>query len=865
MPPVPKILARALEHHQAGRREQAEQMYRQILSRDPLNVDALHLLGMLAQEAGRHEAACELIGKAVQIHPQAALIRNNFGTVLESLERFDAAVACYREALRLEPDYAEAQVNLGNALLRQGQPGEAVHYYRQALGGRPAWAEAQNNLGNALRILGRLEEAITCYREAVELKPEYAEALVNLGCALHEQGQAAGAEGHFREALGRNPELVKAYRSLGALLVEQGRLEEAETLCREALRRQSERAELHRDLAVILLRQERFTEAETCCREALRWKPDDAEAHNYLAIALQMQQRFTEAAAGYQEALRLRPDFAGAWQNLGTLLVSRHRPEEAANCCREALRLKPDYADAHNSLGHALAGQDRQEEAIGCYREALRLKSDYAEAHNNMGCALTETCRLEEAIGSFRQALAADPKFYRALSNLGTALYREGRLEEAVAAYRQMLVMRPDYAAGRSNFLFCLHYDTLWDAATIFAEHQVWARHHAAPLAAFHEPHSNDRTVHRPLRVGYLSPDFRTHPVAFFVEPILKAQDRAAFEVYCYSNVARPDLVTHRLQTLADGWREIRGLSDREAVELIRRDGIDILVDLAGHTADNRMLVFAYRPAPVAVTYLGYPDTTGLETVDYRLTDGWADPPDQTERWHTEELVRLPHCFLCYRPPDNAPPVAELPARKSGQITFGSFNAVPKITRTVIAAWSAILLQVPGSRLILKAKALADAGTHPRLLAMFHENGIQPERVQLSAMIPSHAHHMGLYDQIDIALDTFPYNGTATTCEALWMGVPVVALAGATHVSRVSVSLLKNLGLADVLAGSQQEYVECAVRLAKHRDELRELRAGLRERMVQSSLTDAPAFTRNLEEAYRGMWRRWCEEQDVKR
>jgi predicted O-linked N-acetylglucosamine transferase (SPINDLY family) len=360
------------------------------------------------------------------------------------------------------------------------------------------------------------------------------------------------------------------------------------------------------------------------------------------------------------------------------------------------------------------------------------------------------------------------------------------------------------------------------------------------------------------LRVGYVSADFRQHSVAFFIEPVIEAHDRRGFEVICYSNVAWPDAVTMRMRKLADQWRDIARRCDEDVAEQIRRDGVDILVDLAGHTDGNRLLVFARKPAPVQVTYLGYPDTTGLRTMDYRLTDAYADPPGETEPYHSEELVRLARCFLCYRPATESPEVGELPALAAGTVTFGSFNSFAKVTEEVMGAWSRILLAVPESRLVLKAKGLGQAEARERAGEVFERHGIAPQRVEMTGQSESFVEHLRAYQCVDIALDTFPYNGTTTTCEALWMGVPVITLAGRSHVWRVGMSLLSNAGLPELIAATLDDYVAAAARLAGDVDGLRQMRRGLRQRLGASALTDAAGFTRRLEEAYRGIWANWC-------
>ncbi|HEY9843927.1 MAG TPA: hypothetical protein V6D23_25880 [Candidatus Obscuribacterales bacterium] len=379
-------------------------------------------------------------------------------------------------------------------------------------------------------------------------------------------------------------------------------------------------------------------------------------------------------------------------------------------------------------------------------------------------------------------------------------------------------------------------------------------------MSLVHRPafsHAAPAREKKVLKIGYVSPIFRHHAAAFFIEPLLMAHDRQNYDVFCYSDVKTPDAMTRRLQSLAGNWRETHGLEHRALAELIHRDQIDILVDLAGHTAHNRLVVFALKPAPVQVTFRDYPNTTGLSTIDYRLTDAWADPPGLTERFHTEELVRLPLGFSCYLPPES-PAVADLPALSSGYVTFGSFNNLCKLSPATLDLWAGVLRAVPGSRLLLKSLALADAPTCQNFKARFAAQGIAAERLLLQGHSPTFREHLDSYRQVDIALDPFPYNGTTTTCEALWMGLPVVTLAGSTHVARVGVSLLMSLGLKDWIANTQEEYIALARHLAADPAALKQIRAGMRACLRASTLCDAERFTRSVEAAYRTMWQRWC-------
>jgi predicted O-linked N-acetylglucosamine transferase (SPINDLY family) len=365
------------------------------------------------------------------------------------------------------------------------------------------------------------------------------------------------------------------------------------------------------------------------------------------------------------------------------------------------------------------------------------------------------------------------------------------------------------------------------------------------------------RDPERKLRIGYVSPDLCAHVVSRFIAPVLARHDRDAFEVYCYAEVAAPDEITTMLRGYANGWRDTVGEPDEHLAEAIRQDGIDILVDLAGHSASNRLLVFARKPAPVQITYLGYAATTGMTAMDYRLTDALADPPGMTEQFHSERLIRLPKCAWCYNKLADGPGVSELPASKAGHVTFCSFNNFAKVNEPLLRLWGRILQSVPGSRLLIKANALDSPSTQQRVRDWASGAGIDQNRLDLCGWL-SLAEHYARYGQVDIALDTFPYHGTTMTCEALWMGVPVVTLAGGSHLSRVGVSLLTNVGLPELVAESADDYVRIAADLGGDLSRLRGMRATLRKRMEDSPLLDAAGFTKNLEAAYRQAWRQWC-------
>lgn len=607
---------------------------------------------------------------------------------------------------------------------------------------------------------------------------------------------------------------------------------------------------------VALARQGRLAEAAVLLARAGALDPDDAGFRNNLGNVLSSLGRREEALACFEQAVALRPGDAALLANLGSALYRLGRLAESERAYRRAFALRPDYPEALSNFGNVLFDLERIEESVAANRRAVALKPDYAPAWNNLGNGLKRLGRYADAVGAYERAHVLAPDYADALANLGETLKEQGRAAEAVAVLRRAVAGAPGRAAIGSNFLFAMNADGGLAPDDVFAAHREWGRRvaAAAPPAGRHD---NSRDPDRRLRVGYLSPDFRRHSVAYFFEPLLAAHDRRAIEVICYSNVARPDAVTERLKGLADGWREGRALDDADLAASIRRDAIDVLVDLAGHTMDSRLAVLAHRPAPVQASYLGYPNTTGLAAVDLRLTDASCDPLGDADRFHVEKLVRLPRVFLAYRPPDDAPETAPPPCLANGFVTFGSFNNLAKVGPETVAAWAAVLGAVPDARLFLKAKALACEGTRARVAAAFGREGVAPARLEFSGWIVD-GNPLSAYRRVDVALDTFPYNGTTTTCEALWMGVPVATVAGRTHAGRVGLSLLSAAGLGELAFADAPALVAGAAALAHDRDRLLVLRRTLRARLAASPLLDGPGLARAIEAAYRAAWGDWC-------
>jgi predicted O-linked N-acetylglucosamine transferase (SPINDLY family) len=567
--------------------------------------------------------------------------------------------------------------------------------------------------------------------------------------------------------------------------------------------------------------------------------------------------RTEEAIASYQTLLQLQPGMAENWNTLGNLLSAGNRFEESVAAYGEAIRLRPDFAEAWSNLGDVLGGMGLVDDAIEACERAIAVRPAFAEAFNNLGNALRLRGRTGKAIAAYRRAIELNPTFVETFGNLANAMSDQGDLREAVALYREGLRLKPSVQV-HCNLLVHLNACDDVSGEEIYREHREWERICAQPVAAEFPGHGNVRDPDRRVRVGYVSPDFRQHSVAYFLEPLLARHDHEQFEVFCYADEFASDEVTARLRGYADQWRTVTQLNDAELAEMVRRDQIDILVDLAGHTSNNRLLMFARKPAPVQVTYLGYPATTGLAAMDYRITDGFADPQGETEALHSERLVRLPGSFLCYRLSEELPNVAPLPALSAGHMTFGCFNKFSKVSEGTLAVWGRVIAAVTGSRLILKFKSAGDAPARERVLERLALQGIARERVELLSYSGTYAEHLALYGRVDIALDPFPYNGTTTTCEALAMGVPVIVRAGKTHVSRVGVSLMNSAGLPDWIGQTDEQYVEIATRMAGDVPALARLRTGLRERIRGSALCDELGYARGLESAYRQMWRTWC-------
>ncbi len=747
---TPPQLQAAIEHHQAGRLQQADAIYRKL----PNNADALNLSGVIAYQTGRHDQAVELIRKAIRANPGNATYHYNLGLSYRALDRIDDARMSYQKAVVLNPRYVDAH----------------------------------NNLGVVLRELGQFDGAVNSYQKVVALNPNHVEAYSNLGAALRDLGAFADAAACCRQALERNPHHVGALGNLGAALNE---------------------LKLH-------------DEAIACSRRALALDPHFVDAHNNLGAALKDQGKLEEAAISYRTALALRPDWSVLHFNLGSLLESEGKPDDAAASFAQALQIAPGFADASNSLGAVLLGQ----------------------------------AKLQQAIALFQHALQDAPTRPKALNNMGNALLYHGRLEEAIATFEQALQGGADPSISFSNLLFSHNYHPTLSAEAIFAVYQRWNEQLAAPFANYLPAPTNRPDPAARLKIGYLSGDFRNHSVIHFAAPLIEHHDHSQVEVFCYHNAHVTDFQTERIMAAADHWIPCRAMSDDALADRIRADGIDVLVDLSGHTLGNRLLVFARKPAPVQVSWMGFGYTTGLTAMDYFIGDALFTPPE-ADALFAETVYRLPCPPWAYEPKVEAPEPGPLPARRRGYVTFGCVSTTTRIHAPLIAAWAAILHRLPEARLRLDTGMLRDAGVRRDFEERFAALGVPAERLEIGFTSPV----WRVYQDVDIVLDCFPHNSGTTTFEALWMGLPVVSLADRPSVGRFGASILTAIGKPEWIATSHADYIERAVAVARDVPALERSRASLRETMRQSPFLDHPAFARAMEAAYRDMWQQWCARQ----
>jgi len=847
-------------------------------------------LGTALREQKNLEEALDALKKAVEIFHHDAELHNNIGTILRDQHRLVEAEIYFKEAAAINPNYAEAIFNHGNILFELTRLNEAEICYKQVIHINPLYAAAHNNLGIVYRNRKQLNEAEIHFREAFKIQPGYAEAYFNLGSILIASGRIDEAEICFRKALKNKEDYAIAYDGLGAVLNLFKNYEEAEQNFRRAVQLSPNFAKAHFNLGCILADTSRLDEAVSSYKKAIEHDPDFSTAYLNLGNALTSLGQLCEVEACYREAIRINPDYADGYFNLGSILTTLERLDEAEFFYKKAIELQPDYVAAHNNLGTVLHALGRYDEAIASYKTALQIKPDYAEAfcnygntlaakeqrleaerfyrkaiqinpklenaHNNLGNILNLMGRLDEAEESCRNALQINANFAEAYCNLGSTLGELGRLDEALLCWQNAIRIKPMDILSYSYMLFPLNYHPTKTPDEIYSLYQEFDNKFGSIHLKEPQKHTNSKNKDRPLKIGYVSADFKKHAIQNFLQPIIENHDKRKFIIYAYTGKPIEDSVTAIYKKYMDHWVPIYGLSDEALSNRIRSDEIDILIDLAGHTAGNRLGVFARKPAPISITYLGYGSTTGLSAIDYFLTDIYHSPLG-SEAFFSEKLWRINSPCYVYRPAEDMGSISASPFGRNGYVTFGTLSRAIRLNDRVIKIWSEILRRVKNSKLIVNSHNFSSVYSQRLLLSKFSAHGIKPNQLEISYQSPAWV----VLQDIDIGLDCFPHNSGTTLFENLYMGIPFVTLAGRTSTGRLGGSILEALGHPEWIADNESDYIETAVALALNTSRLIELRSKLRGEMEAGSIMDEVGFTQKVEEAYRAMWIKWCEEK----
>lgn len=857
----------------------------------PYDAEAHCNLANAWQARGDYAQAVQAYRQALQFNPAFAEAHSNLGGALQALGALDEAEQAYLQAIALRPDYGMAHFNLGNTRKARGDLDGAVSAYQAALASMPGDAEVFSNLGNALQGLDRNEEAAHSYRRALELDPGLVMAHSNLGAALLNLDQCEQAEASYRAALSLAPRDAALWNGLGNSLQSQQQPDAAADAYRQALTVQPAYPQAHSNLGGVLVSLGEFDAAIACYRQALQLQPDSADAHTQLGLGLQAIGELDEALAMHQRAVQLAPDRLMAFTCLGHCLKQMRRFEEAQVAYRQALAFSPDVANLHNDLAIAVQDAGDYHEAIRIYHHALTLEPqsslihcnlsvaledsgqpeqalvylrlardiapDSSRVHFMMGNSLRTLKRFDEALASYARSLQIQEEFIGSHLNTCATYSEMGRTDDAVRTCRAALAKYPHYDELYSNMLFCLSHAHSDTPEALIAEHFGFGERYETPLRADWQPHANERDPQRQLKIGFVSGDFCNHAVAHFITPILEElATQPQFALYAYYNNSRVDSVTVRIAQLLPNWLPVTHLSQEALAERIRADGIDILIDLSGHTAKNCLLAFARKPAPIQMSWIGYPLTTGLQSIDYYLSDRFFSPPEEFAGHFTEKLIFLP-TIAPFLPSEHADGILPAPVLTNKYLTFGSFNRPNKLNRQTIARWAKVLRAIPDARMLLAA--MPEAGPHPVLTAWFAEEGIGAERLIFEPRA-NMADFLAMHHRVDICLDTAPYGGGTTTFHGLWMGVPTLTIAGPTAPSRAGTSILRHVQLDEFIARDDEEFVSKAQYMAANPMLLGAYRFSTRHRLAQTALGRPQLIAEGVANSLRLAWQRWCDD-----
>jgi len=675
---------------------------------------------------------------------------------------------------------------------------------------------------------------------------------LNILLKYYQDGQNLDAEKLALTITKEFPKHQFAWKVLTAIYIRTNKISAALYTCQKSVQLNPYDIGSLNNLGFLQFEQGKFDEAEASYKKVLTLNPNLAETYNNLGNTFNEQGKFDEAEASFKKAILLKPEYVDVYYNMGVMLNNQRKFNEAELNYKKALKLKPNHVEAYNNLGNTLNEQGKFDEAEASFKKAISLKPDHVEAYNNLGKTLNDQNKFIEAKKNFDKAIILKNDYTQSYYNLGITLQQLGKIEKAIENYDKAIKLNPHYSNAYHNKNLCLNYSSSYSPSYIYKEHLKFEK----KFARFNTEQLFDvnlkKKLNERLRIGYVSGDFREHSVAYFFKPLLENHNNNIVETFCYYNNTIVDKITKKLMSTCDNWRSIYDIEESKVSNLIKNDKINILVDLSGHTANNRLLTFAQKPAPIQVTWLGYPNTTGLSAIDYRLTDIIADPINDTDKFYSEKLLRLPNGFQCFQGNEKVIIKSELLENCRNYITFGSFNNLSKITPQVINVWSKILHLVPKSHLILKCSKIKYNKDY--FLNLFKDEGLTTDRIELFEQTHSNKDHLELYNSIDIGLDPFPYNGATTTCEALWMGVPVISLFGDRHVGRVGASILTNVGLKDFIAEDIDSYIKLAIKVSTNINYLKNIKKTLRERMQKAPLCDAQSFANDIENTYKKIW-----------
>jgi predicted O-linked N-acetylglucosamine transferase (SPINDLY family) len=728
-----------------------------------------------------------------------------------------------RKILAVDPGNYLAMVAIASVAALREQPEATVKLMLFETAGAFSDPDLALAVGNLLMLMGNNEKAIAAFERTLELRPKDLIALRHLGYVRRISGNLEASIAVQEKLVAASGESSDALVTLAETLHEAGRIDQCIGVFDRAIARGAGNASIFNTLSTAHFQLGQNEQAIATARKALEYDANFVPAMINVSKALRSAGHFAESEAACRNAIKQAPGYAGAYCNLALVLNESGEFNRAIHAADKAISLQREMVEAHVERARSLRGMRRLDEAAVACRNALAVRPDNATANLLLSICLADT----------------------------------GRLSEAISVLRERTRQKPADFCSQGNLSLYLHYDEQASRADIFAAAREYDQRFCGRLRQT-RVFENNCDPNRRLRVGYMSPDFRDHVVGLNILPFLREHDHERYEIFCYSSVIKPDAYTAKMKGYADVWRDIAALGDGDASELVRGDGIDVLVDLSLHTAGNRLLVFARKPAPVQVTFAGYPSSTGLKAIDYRLTDPYLDPPGSSDEFYSERSFRLPHSFWCFEAQASDPSVNELPALEAGHVTFGCLNTFRKISPATWGRWARVLHAVPGSELMVMAPEGSARETATRIL---EGQGIDPYRFRFVSAKPR-SQYMSLYHRIDIGLDTLPYNGHTTSLDSYWMGVPVVTLVGKTVVGRAGLSQATNLGLTELVAYSEEEFVAIAAKLAGDLKHLAALRRGLREQMLSSPLCDAKGFTRGIEGAYRQMWQTWCEKDN---